>query len=344
MGGIMKPSFEFEVGLHNEYQAVITNEKDEVVFDSGWHKNVILSQLIPTICKDDAGVSPTIPNGSWNESVNIGKYIGIGTGNSVPVATQTQLDNEIKRIVNNNGYIKRTPWIIKADKNLMYCHETVSYQFNDSIKGQNITELGLYSEEKYGQQSILCTRALIKDSIGNPTTITLRAGEKLTINYKLYVVVPIEYKKTNITYNYVEGDLVKETKSIEVEYGFLNDYYPDYFLWHNFTTNAQWWICGDDAEFNKTNHTLTSNNVQLSNYYWINHKNTLPTQNGFRIGIGFDERGVVTGDKVKAFLFRNSLCVGFMFKEPITKTKRQRILFTFDFKYGIWSGDTSELT
>ena len=61
------------------------------------------------------------------------------------------------------------------------------YSFT-GLNNVNISEVGLASNYSNTTTYYLCTRALIKDSQGNPTTITVLSGEILEVYYKLWSV------------------------------------------------------------------------------------------------------------------------------------------------------------
>lgn len=96
----------------------------------------------------------------------------VGSGNSTPVVTQTQLDSFVASTTTvvgteGKGIVTTSP---------MYYWARRTYRFNPPGTNENLSEIGL------GWTSTnLHNRALIKDNLGNPTTITWLSDEYLDV-------------------------------------------------------------------------------------------------------------------------------------------------------------------
>ena len=70
-----------------------------------------------------------------------------------------------------------------------------TFRFNQGVAAGNLTEVGV----TYGGGSSLFSRALIVDSGGNPTTLTILADEWLDVTYELRIYQDLADKTFNIT-------------------------------------------------------------------------------------------------------------------------------------------------
>lgn len=114
----------------------------------------------------------------------------IGSGNTAPSESQTSL----VAFIGEKNKTSTTYSYDYTPSNLDYrVSETNKYVFT-GLSNKNITELGL--KRNNSGESQLATRALIKDSAGNPTTITILTGEVLEIYYTLTQV----FSKADTTY------------------------------------------------------------------------------------------------------------------------------------------------
>ena len=139
--------------------------------DTGFNKNLILDQGLHFF-------------GGGN-GTDMMQYCLVGAGNSEPAITQTKLENCITGV---SGVVDNFKYDYVDDATDTYkCSLTYKYVFTN-LAGNNICEVGLASVYSSPLSNYICTRALIKDSLGNATTISLITGDTLTIYYKLWVV------------------------------------------------------------------------------------------------------------------------------------------------------------
>lgn len=171
-----------DVKIAGEVRAVLRRADGSIKTDTGFQKNIILNQGLDFL--GGAG-----PGSSMND------YCAIGGGNSAPLVTQTSLDAFIA-VTGATGTTADYSYVDAGDN--LYRHwEQKTYRFT-GLGDVNISEVGLVSSGQH-----LTTRALIKDSLGAPTTISIKTGETLDIFYKLHRVTPTEDK--TFTFNGSDG-------------------------------------------------------------------------------------------------------------------------------------------
>lgn len=140
---------------------------EEITRETEWFKNIVL----------DTGLNQ-MSVGTWIDRVRV------GSGNSTPVASQTQLDNTIASttavLSGSESVLKQTttsPYYVAANR---------TYRFAEGVAAGNISEVGC----GWGTGLDLWNRALVKDLNGDPTTITVLSDEFLD------VIVEVRYYPT----------------------------------------------------------------------------------------------------------------------------------------------------
>lgn len=109
--------------------------------------------------------------------MSVGTWINrccVGTGNSTPVPTQTQLDAFKASTSTTISAAKSGGIQVSSLPYYNWARET--YRFGEGVAAGNISEVGL----GWGNSN-LWNRALIKDANGNPTTITVLSDEYLDV-------------------------------------------------------------------------------------------------------------------------------------------------------------------
>ena len=160
------------IGMAGEFRCVVKKSDGSIKTDTGYQKNLILNQGLDFF-------------GGDNDS-NMMAYCVIGSGNSQPSYTQNKLDTAITG-VSGATFSTKYDYDASRDGNLYKTNKVCKYSFT-GLNNVNISEVGLASTYSDATTYFLCTRALIKDSQGNPTTITVLSGEILEIYYKLWAV------------------------------------------------------------------------------------------------------------------------------------------------------------
>lgn len=184
------------MGMAGEFRCVVKRADGSKKLDTGYQKNLILNQGLDFF--------------GGGQGSQILQYCVIGSGNSQPSYTQNKLDNAVVGVV-GSAFSSKTDYDAARDGNLYKTNRVLKYLFS-GLNNVNISEVGLASNYSDSAAYYLCTRALIKDSSGNPTTITVLSGEILEIYYKLWAVFDITDKTGqvnlldgvggNIAYNY----------------------------------------------------------------------------------------------------------------------------------------------
>ena len=175
------------MSIAGEFRCVLTDEGGEVKLDTGYQKNLILDQGL-----DFFGGGK---GGSLNASC------AIGSGNSTPEVTQTGLDSFIA-ITSGSSSTNSREYSDKGD-NLYRVWEQKQYRFT-GLDNVNISEVGLASQGSSPSNIYLTTRALIKDSGGLPTSISVKKGETLDIYYKVHKVIDI--RDVSYVINILDGN------------------------------------------------------------------------------------------------------------------------------------------
>lgn len=175
------------MGMAGEFRCVVKRADGSTKIDTGYQKNLILNQGLDFF-------------GGGNGGDMMG-YCVIGSGNSQPVYTQNKLDTAITGVSGAN-FSTKYDYDAARDGNLYKTNRVKKYSFS-GLNNVNVSELGLASTYSNATTYFLCTRALIKDSLGNPTTITVLSGEILEIYYKLWIVYDVTDKTG--TLNLLDG-------------------------------------------------------------------------------------------------------------------------------------------
>lgn len=174
------------LGISGELRCVVTKADGTVKKDTGFNKNLILNSGLDFF------------GGSIGSSFMLGCVIG--TGVSQPVPTQTKLDTPIAMEV-SQGAAQKSRGFVDDGSGLWKFSDTKTYRFT-GLNNVNVTELGLVSSGSLANHNLV-TRALIRDSEGEATSITVQADETLDIYYRVHKVVDIRDK--SFVVNLIDG-------------------------------------------------------------------------------------------------------------------------------------------
>lgn len=130
-------------------------------------------------------------------------YFVVGTGTSVPMVTNTSLDNQIAK---SNKFELKTAGNPVAPDYISKVSGTA--RFNTGTINNTITEIGLIIGNVYSYEYGLFSRALILDNDNNPTSVTVGDNEYLDCTYELYYYPNFEetigsFELDGVTYSYV---------------------------------------------------------------------------------------------------------------------------------------------
>lgn len=171
-----------KLGLSGQYRLVASTDPEgkEVTKDTGWFDNLITNAGLNRIGQ----VSATVAYQTWHFRDDILRAFRVGSGTTPPQFTDVALDAEIAAV--SLASSSNAGWISSQGANYTdgYMHLTVTRQFGQGAAAGNLSEIGL------GDVNNLFSRALILDSFGDPTTITILANEFLTVYYTLRVNIP----------------------------------------------------------------------------------------------------------------------------------------------------------
>lgn len=159
------------ISVAGEYRIVAHDADGNVTFDSGKQRNIILNNGINLLGEAS--------------SADMMSYCLIGSGNAAPEPNQSRLID----FVAANSVIEDGESQFNHDPTdtLYKVGRAKKYTFT-GLDNVQISELGLASNFTDDQSYELCTRALIKDASGNPTTLTVLSGGTLNVFYTLWAV------------------------------------------------------------------------------------------------------------------------------------------------------------
>lgn len=161
------------IGIAGEFRCVVKRKDGSIKTDTGYQKNLILDQGLDFF------------GGGYGDDMM--SYGFVGSRNSLPTADQTNLDNLIAYVSGSNyGY--KNSYDSEKDGDYYRIHRGRKFLF-ENMGDVNISEIGIGSRSDY-----LCTRALIKDGNGNPTSITILSDEILELYYYLWEVFDVRDK------------------------------------------------------------------------------------------------------------------------------------------------------
>jgi len=182
--------------MQGEYNLVI-KRGDGTVEETGWFPNLILNQGLDR-CGGASGI--------------VISYAQIGSGNATPAFTDTSL----------NTYVAGSSAISTASSSsnegapLYRTTLTYTFSFAQGAVVGNMTEVGV----GWGSSgNTLFSRALILDTGGSPTTLTLVAIDQLTVYYRLRVSPPITDTTGSVT---ISGTPYNYTARVAVVANFAN--------------------------------------------------------------------------------------------------------------------------
>ena len=138
-----------------------------------------------------------------------GNYCLVGSGSTPPANTDTALTTFI---ASTNNY---TPTVGAASSAPYYGWELYKYRFNQGAAAGNISEIGIGWTATNGN---LFARTLVKDSGGNPTTVTVLANEYLDVFHELRIYAPTSDVTTQVTIAGVVHDVI--VRPSYVTYGY----------------------------------------------------------------------------------------------------------------------------
>ena len=318
------------IGMTGEFRCVVKKADGSTKIDTGYQKNLILDQGLDFF-------------GGGNGE-NMMEFCIIGGGNSNPVYTQNQLDTTIAG-VRGGDFSSKYDYDASIDGNLYKTNKVRKYTFN-GLNNVNISEVGLASKFSSSIDYYLCTRALIKDSQGNPTTITVLSGEVLEIYYKLWQVFDTTDKVGTINLLDGGGGSVAYNYKLRLCAVGTNTYQNIIALP---TSGAVNYGFDDSFVFSSDLSAITTKPFKAATIGYYNGDNYLGsdgqyTPNSFKRIIYYDSginntntsfRGVVAPSSMGAYQIRFGSVAD---DSPITKTSMQTLSIPIEFSWGRYEG------
>lgn len=324
-----------QLGIAGELRCVVTKADGTVKQDTGYQKNLILNQGL-----DFFGGS---------KGSNINDYCAIGSGNSAPVFNQTALD----AVVAVTAGVDTTSNYAYSDQgdNLYRIWEQKKYRFTN-LDNVNVSEVGLVSTGAATTNYYLTTRALIKDSTGKATTITIKLGETLDIYYKFHKVIDLTEKSYAV--DMLDGDGGKIPYNVSIKpinvgnpafYGIADRVFV---MTHSNLSNVRFYLSKADLAAvdgsPAINETLTSQLLVLRPYETGTYKRVLDIKLGLNEGNKDPIRSVslTTGfaDWTPFKFFPFQVQFGSVANDsPINKTAKDTLTIPLEFSWGRYEGD-----
>ena len=150
-------------GESRDLSGIIAEDHKNLILDVGL--NALGTTSVVSACKVGTGVTPVAVS---------------QTDLATPLATTSTLQSS------STGRNSTTPY---------YTWGRRTFRFSQGAAAGNLTEVGV----TYGGGSSLFSRALIVDSEGNPTTLTILSDEWLDVTYELRIYQDLVDKTFNIT-------------------------------------------------------------------------------------------------------------------------------------------------
>lgn len=311
------------IGMAGEFRVVVKRVDGSTKIDTGYQKNLILNQGL-----DFFG------GGNGSDMMNC---CVIGSGNSQPVYTQNKLDTAIQGVFGAN-FSTKYDYDAARDGNLYKTNKVNKYSFT-GLNNVNVSELGLASTYSNATTYFLCTRALIKDSQGNPTTITVLSGEILEVYYKLWAVFDTTDKIGQI--NLLDGVGGSVAYNYKCRIANVGDrLYADIARYINFVVNNNSAYLYYNNEDIATINSKPSGSSATVSSYTANPYNAGDYKKTYNLTYGV---GIANG-KVRTLL---PYMIGMMWQirfgsvaddSPINKTNTQTLSIPIEFSWGRYEG------
>ena len=165
------------IELKSELEGIIKLEiiKEDGTLKQGKALNIPFKNLITNIGLDYLSSGNTIGAAC--------QYCKVGTGSTAPSVNDTSLASKVGS-TSPAGTITNS---VQTSVEPYYSQHKTVYTFSIGAVVGNLTEIGFFSDSSGGT---MWSRALIKDSGGNPTVLTLLATEQLKVTYTVIRYFP----------------------------------------------------------------------------------------------------------------------------------------------------------
>lgn len=168
-----------QIALEGHFRIVAIRPDGTERLLADWSKNLIL----------DAGLNRLGSGGAWD-------LCRVGSGSTAPATSQTALEAQVAETSNIQSQIGGTA----VDNTYSWARRV--YRFTAGVAAGNLSEIGV---GWYGGQF---SRALIKDEMGDPTTITVLSDEVLDVTYEVRAYPNTEDQEYTVNISGVDYDFV----------------------------------------------------------------------------------------------------------------------------------------
>jgi hypothetical protein len=164
------------------------------------YKSFVNSQVSPsnTVSASSAGI------------YSIMTRVAVGTGSTAPTVNDTGLVSTLASKTENNDTTVSNTYSYDSDTDTFEFVHSKSFPFPLGGVVGNISEVAVFSNSTTSTTyNTLVSRALIVDSLGDPSTITLTAEDQLVVTYTMVLQVP---RTISFNFSYNAVDYVLEGK------------------------------------------------------------------------------------------------------------------------------------
>jgi hypothetical protein len=154
------------------YKLTVRNSEGHITRETPWFQNLITNNGLDLIW---TSLAP-----SFSVKV-LAPECYVGTGNAAPAFTDTTLQSYLA--TGSSISLSAATYVAGVAP---YWKQSKGYRFGTGVAAGNLSEIAVGTAPNN-----LFSRALIKDNLGNPTTITVLSDEILDVTYELRVYPPI---------------------------------------------------------------------------------------------------------------------------------------------------------
>lgn len=156
---------DIKIGMRGRYKLAVKKNGD-TVRETSWFDNLITNQGMNLI---------TTSNSALN-------FCQVGSSSAAPAFSDVALGSRI-------AGVSSATYVGTIDTTDRYAVISNTYTFPGGSAAGNIAEVGVGTA---ATGNVLFSRALVLDSVGNPTTITVLPDEDLVVVYQLWIRQPTE--------------------------------------------------------------------------------------------------------------------------------------------------------
>lgn len=183
------------------------------LLDGAKSKNLIVDQWLnayKSYVNDTTRVPSNTVQGSTNGGYSIMRQVAVGTGSTAPTVNDTGLISTLTSKTENNDTTVSNTYSYNPETDTFEFVHSKSFPFPLGGVVGNISEVAVFSNNNISTTiDTLVSRALIVDSLGDPSTITLTAEDQLVVTYTMVLQVP---RTISFNFSYNAVDYVLEGK------------------------------------------------------------------------------------------------------------------------------------